>query len=74
MLSLNTWCKLPLDKLMENRTTIIIAHRLSTIRKVDNIYVINDGSILESGTHETLSKIENGLYNNLVKLQFQEAV
>ena len=63
-----------LDKLMENRTTIIIAHRLSTIRKVDNIYVINDGNILESGTHETLSKIENGLYNNLVKLQFQEAV
>lgn len=63
-----------LDKLMQNRTTIIIAHRLSTIRKVDKIYVINEGNILESGTHETLSKIENGLYNNLVKLQFQEAV
>ena len=63
-----------LDKLMQNRTTIIIAHRLSTIRKVDQIYVINEGNILESGTHDDLSKIENGLYNNLVKLQFQEAV
>ncbi len=63
-----------LDKLMENRTTIIIAHRLSTIRKVDKIYVINEGNILESGTHDDLSKIENGLYNNLVKLQFQEVV
>ena len=66
--------QMALDQLMRNRTTIIIAHRLSTIRKVDKIYVINEGNILESGTHEDLSKLENGLYNNLVKLQFQEAV
>lgn len=60
-----------LDKLMENRTTIIIAHRLSTIRNVDRILVIENGNIIESGSHEQLSLKENGLYNNLLKLQFQ---
>lgn len=59
-----------LDELMKNRTTIIIAHRLATIRKVDKIYVIDGGTIIESGTHEELSVLENGLYSSLVKLQF----
>ena len=60
-----------LDILMQNRTTIIIAHRLATIRKVDRIYVLRDGQITESGTHDELANQEDGMYANLVKLQFQ---
>lgn len=60
-----------LDELMKGRTSIIIAHRLSTIRKVDRIFVIKDGEIVESGNHETLSAREEGLYRNLLELQFQ---
>lgn len=62
-----------LEKLMENRTTIVIAHRLSTIRKVDRILVIKDGVLAESGTHEELNGIENGIYSNLLKLQLELA-
>jgi ATP-binding cassette, subfamily B, bacterial len=60
-----------LEKLMENRTTLVIAHRLSTIRKVDRILVIKEGKIAESGTHGELSSVENGIYNNLLKLQLE---
>ncbi len=60
-----------LDTLMEGRTTIIIAHRLSTIRNVDKILVMNHGKIAEQGNHQTLSKVEDGLYSNLLKLQYQ---
>jgi ABC-type multidrug transport system fused ATPase/permease subunit len=60
-----------LDKLMEGRTTVIIAHRLSTIRKVDRIYVIDHGTIAESGPHEELSLKEGGTYNNLLALQMK---
>ena len=60
-----------LEKLMENRTTLVIAHRLSTIRKVDRILVIKEGRIAESGTHRELSTMENGVYNNLLKLQLE---
>lgn len=60
-----------LDVLMENRTTIIIAHRLATVRKVDCIYVLKDGEIAEAGTHDQLAAKEDGLYANLVKLQFE---
>ncbi len=60
-----------LDELMKGRTSIIIAHRLSTIRKVDRIFVIKSGEIVESGNHETLSAREEGLYRNLLELQFQ---
>lgn len=59
-----------LDKLMKDRTTIIIAHRLATIRNVDTIYVLKDGEIAESGNHEELILREEGIYANLVKLQF----
>lgn len=60
-----------LNKLMEGRTSIIIAHRLATIRDVDCIYVIDKGRIIEQGTHEELSLIEDGVYNSLAKLQFE---
>lgn len=61
-----------LDRLMEGRTSIIIAHRLSTIRDVDTIYVIEEGQIIESGTHDELSITENGAYSNLAQLQFEK--
>ncbi|MGE0929613.1 ABC transporter ATP-binding protein [Peijinzhouia sedimentorum] len=60
-----------LDELMKNRTTLIIAHRLATIRKVDKIYVLADGQVIEAGTHEELSRNDEGTYSNLVRLQLQ---
>ena len=65
--------QIALNELMKNRTTIVIAHRLATIRKVDSIYVIKEGQIAESGTHQELSLLEDGLYANLIKLQFETA-
>ena len=52
-------------KLMQNKTAIVIAHRLSTIQKMDRILVLNDGKIVEQGTHAELLKIKNGLYGKL---------
>lgn len=59
-----------LDKLMEGRTSIIIAHRLTTIRDVDCIYVIDEGMVVEKGTHDELSLL-NGKYNSLANMQFE---
>lgn len=60
-----------LDELMKNRTSIVIAHRLSTIRKADRIFVLNEGRIIETGSHDELVQNPDGLYNHLLKLQFQ---
>jgi ATP-binding cassette, subfamily B, bacterial len=60
-----------LEKLMESRTTIIIAHRLSTIKKVDRIFVIQQGQLAEMGSHAELTRLNNGIYSNLLKLQLQ---
>ena len=60
-----------LEKLMEGRTSIIIAHRLSTIKKVDRIFVIQEGKLAEMGSHVELSGLDNGIYNNLLQLQLQ---
>lgn len=60
-----------LEVLMEGRTSVIIAHRLSTIRKADNILVLNQGKIAESGTHDQLMQNPDGIYRNLSTLQYQ---
>jgi len=59
-----------LERLLEGRTAIIIAHRLATIRNVDCIYVLEDGKIVEKGTHDELSVLDEGLYAALARLQF----
>ena len=57
-----------LSRLMESRTSLVIAHRLSTIRHADEIYVVQDGRIVEHGNHEDLVA-KNGLYSHLCNLQ-----
>ena len=59
-----------MDKLTEGRTSFIIAHRLSTIRNADLILVMNEGNIIEQGTHEDLMK-KNGFYADLYNSQFE---
>jgi ABC-type multidrug transport system fused ATPase/permease subunit len=60
-----------LDKLMVGRTSFIVAHRLSTIRNADKILVIDQGHVRESGTHEELIQIPDGVYAGLSKLQYR---
>jgi len=60
-----------LDRLMEHRTTIVIAHRLATVRAADRIVVMDEGRIVEEGTHATLTRHE-GLYARLARLQFED--
>ena len=55
-------------EISKDRTTIVIAHRLSTVRNADDILVIGQGSIIESGNHEQLLS-KNGVYENLWKIQ-----
>ncbi len=57
-----------INKMMENRTSIVIAHRLSTIRHADEIIVLQKGKIVERGTHDTLIA-QNGFYRKLVEMQ-----
>lgn len=61
-----------LEKMMQNRTSVVIAHRLSTIQKADNIVVMNRGQIVEQGTHDELLA-KNGTYAKLVSLQSFES-
>ena len=57
-------------KITEGKTSIIIAHRLETIRKADRIIVMDQGEILEEGSHEELMKIKSGKYSQLFNVQF----
>lgn len=61
-----------LDRLMENKTSVVIAHRLSTVRRAKCIYVVDDGHIVESGTHDELLANENGVYRKLHDIQFAD--
>ena len=56
--------------IMKGRTSVVIAHRLSTIRKADQIFVLESGRLKESGTHNQLIHVPDGLYKNQSELQF----
>ncbi len=60
-----------LDKLQQNRTSIVVAHRLSTIENADTILVIEAGEIIEQGNHQNLLA-QNGVYSQLYNMQFGE--
>lgn len=62
-----------LDNLMQNKTVFVIAHRLSTIQNADRIAVINEGELVELGSHNELINIENGKYKRLYEMQFAKA-
>ena len=60
-----------LDRLCAGRTVFAIAHRLSTLRRADRIFVVEDGKLVESGTHPELLAIRDGVYRNLYELQLE---
>ena len=60
-----------LDRLMKGRTSLVIAHRLSTIKNSDKIIVLENGNSVESGKHEDLVLLENGVYRNLSEIQYR---
>ena len=62
-----------LNSLKKGRTTIVVAHRLSTIKNADEILVVSNGKIVESGNHEQLIKKRNGIYKKLYKSQFTDS-
>ena len=61
-----------LDNLIKNKTVFVIAHRLSTIKNADRIAVINEGELVELGSHEELINIPNGQYKALYEMQFKK--
>jgi len=62
-----------LDALMANRTSLVIAHRLATVQRADQVVVLDQGRIVETGTHGELLDRSDGLYQYLHRLQFEDA-
>ena len=60
-----------LEKITQNRTTLTIAHRLSTLRDADFLIVIQNGKVVENGTHQALLEMEDGVYHKLYRLQME---
>ena len=56
---------------MQNKTVFVIAHRLSTIKNANRIIVINEGQLVEEGTHDELIQINKGHYKHLYEMQFK---
>ena len=66
--SANAMVQDALQKMMQNRTSLVIAHRLSTIKSADEIIVLDKGKVVERGTHKALLA-QNGVYKKLIELQ-----
>lgn len=65
------WVQKALENLTVDRTCLVIAHQLSTIQRADQVIVLDQGRVVERGTHEGLMAIEQGLYRHLYHLQFE---
>jgi ATP-binding cassette subfamily B protein len=63
-----------MERLMFGRTTLVVAHRLSTVRALDRLLVLDKGKVIEEGSHETLIRLENGLYRRLFERQALELI
>ena len=63
--------QMAIDNLMKDKTVFVIAHRLSTIKNADRIAVINEGHLVELGSHEELMQIDKGQYKTLYEMQFR---
>ncbi len=62
-----------LERIMKGRTVLVIAHRLSTVKNADCVCVIQNGKMIEKGTHEELIGKQNGVYQKLVRRQLQHS-
>ncbi|MGA1151024.1 MAG: ABC transporter ATP-binding protein, partial [Flavobacteriaceae bacterium] len=60
------------DLITKDKTSIVIAHRLATVKNADRIIVLDQGTIVEQGSHTALLKIPNGFYAKLYEVQFAE--
>jgi ATP-binding cassette subfamily B protein len=63
-----------MERLMVGRTTLVVAHRLSTVRSLDRLLVLDKGKVIEEGSHESLIRLENGLYRRLFERQALELI